>query len=999
MKIHQKQAVVDRITSRAAEILQAHEPHRTSTERTQNLYPIFVVSQEIGDISSDLPWGRAEALDTTNVYKTMSENIKRAQCYFEIDRVIRDASTKTNPIRYNPYIRYSSNMKDLRLLQRLTVDRVDSGLSWDFLDESDTTCCFTPVQLALAYILWKSGFEYQYVTEMTNVHIWKDAFPELDATSMDRLPSIKISNRADKGMQIKMLSLPPGQGKTNIAINALLAVLQPPTLDRLFARHTQTSRACDKHSISLIDVSVDTIFSHVVVVVVPNNVYGHWHRRLQNECARKGTLCYPNKVTSRFTNNEVRKIFETCSRPKGVANVSGVSLQTAVILLNPKQFALLEKCEWIRNQNNEYAWPLTVMDEISSHVDDMCRKVIPNCLQLWGITATPTDTFLGRNTGYMYRFMRPAMSMERSPNSLVLQYYKRKRRGQTQSYDPKQRFLEDFKKTAYGNTYWMCLSVVTPYMETWLLEDHAMYMPLGISSIKYISPESASSSLTHKVFSNGITDSSTWYTGIFNHYPEGFANRYEIDLLKFGVTRSNRELEGGEAINRSYGISCTDRTKYMAGTITKEHVDRVSYNVVEPTQRIPGILGQRTRIAWDFYIFNWIAVDNPCTLMGVSSFLSNLDIAIDNSIVYVNDLRNIPGHRDSKLLNALGEYLSHLESLRTRVQNTVPIWMHSEVVSSSKDGSGSSDMLLICLVCGGQFLLGDMLRFTWFSDYCDWTLISDDMGGDQECLVVSIQAVRCPCCSWKLSVDESIKPLVEMTATTHLHKANLLSREARDEWSEEEGEAVASKLRSDMLRAHVQSSQSLSSRAEFKMEKLFMDGLQSCYDHHTKTSLDGCGAFFALDCYLYNAIFRFDCTRILIFYRGENCLEQFSDVLRVLNTYIPHDKRRPSTSTYTGVSSVSARSLTEGMKKGKSYRAVKDVNSSWFLEGTSDVRVMYLLAKDGGSEETHGLNLNNTDLIIFYGPGANLVQSISRGLRMSVKRRNKQKVLNVLHMS
>ncbi|KAK3255211.1 hypothetical protein CYMTET_35684 [Cymbomonas tetramitiformis] len=992
MKIHQKQAVVDRITSRAAELLQAHEAHRTSTERTRKLYPIFLSSQEIGDISSDLPWGRADALDTPNVYETMSENIKRAQYYFNIERVIRDASTKTNPVRYNPYIRYSSDMKDLRLLQRLTVDRVDSGLSWDFLDESASTCCFTPVQLALAYILWKSGFEYEYVTEMTNVHIWKEAFPELDTPSMDRLPPIKISNRADKGMQIRMLSLPPGQGKTNIAINALLAVLQPPTLDRLFARHTKASRACDKHSISLIDVSVDTIYSHVVVIVVPNNVYGHWHRCLQNECARKGTLCYPNKVTSRFTNNEVRKIFETCSRPKAIANVSGVSPRTAVILLNPKQFALLEKCEWIRNQNNEYAWPLTVMDEISSHVDDMCRKVIPNCLQLWGITATPTDTFFGKSTGYMYRFMRPAMSMERSPNSLVLHYRKRKRREQARSYDPSQRFLEDFKKTAYGNTYWMCLSVVTPYMETWLLEEHAMYMPAGINSIKYISPASACSSLTDKVFSNGITDSSTWYTDIGKHYAEGFADRYEIDLLKFGATRSNRQLERGEAINRSYGISCTDRTKYMTGTITKEHIDRVPRDVAEPTRflSVP---------AWDFYIFKWIAVDNPCILMGVFSFLSNLDIAIDNSIVYVNDLRSIPDHRDSKLLDALGEYLSHLESLRTRVQNTVPIWMHSEVVGSSEHGSGSSDMPLICLVCGGQFVLGDMLRFTWFSDYCDWTLISDDMGGDHECLVVSIQAVRCPCCSWKLSVDESIKPLVEMTATTHLHKANLLSREARDEWSEEEREAVTSKLRSDMLRAHVHSFQSLSSCAEFKMEKLFVDGLQSCYDHHTKTSFDGCGAFFALDCYLYNAIFRFDCTRILIFYRGENCLEQFSDVLRVLNAYIPHDKGRPSTSTCTGVSSVSARSLTEGMKKGKSYRAVKDVNISWFLENTSDVRVMYLLAKHGGSEETHGLNLNNTDLIIFYGPGANLVQSISRGLRMSVKRRNKQKVLNVLHMS
>ncbi|KAK3245804.1 hypothetical protein CYMTET_44625 [Cymbomonas tetramitiformis] len=989
----EKQAIVDCIVSRATEILNAHEAHRTPADRAENLYPVFLPYEEIGDVDVDMPWGRAGALDKSNVYEQMSDNVRRAQSYCSIERVIRDASIKTNPIRYNPYIRYTSNMKDLRLLKRLTVDHLSAGLMWDFIDENDHSCQFTPVQMALAYILWKTGFQYLYVTEVVNMDILRDALPELDPKYVDSLSPIKICNRANRGTQLKILSLPPGQGKTNIAINALLAILASSTLDRIFAQQAAASEACDRRVVSLMNVSVDSIFTHVVVVVAPNNVYGHWHRRLQNECTRRNILCYPKKVKDRFTNSEVHKIFETCSRPKGYASVSGDHVQTAVILLNPKQFSLLEKCQWIRNSKAEYAWPLTVMDEISSHVDDMCRKVVPNCLQLWGITATPTDTFMGRSTGYMYQFMWPASRMERAPNSLLLECSKRKRRGKTSNYDPSERLHKEFAEVASGNTYWMCLSVVAPYMETWILEDHAMYMPMGINSIKYGSPASACSPLAHKVFSHLITNSSDWYTQMDTY--DTAPKRFEINLMTLGVTRSKRQLEGGDLgypLARSYGVPFYERTTILTSTLAKEHATRISRQVRADSDH-------RIVTVWDLYIFTWIAVDKPCTFMGASSLMSNVDIAITNLTDYVNDLQHNVNHSDYKLLGAARIYLFHLEALRTTVQDTVPIWMESEEHSGSKDGSSSFDILLMCMVCGGQVHLNTILRSTWFIDYCEWSLISDDVGADQECLIVSVHSMRCPCCSWKLIVEEAIRPIVDMTATTHFHMADLLSREAREEWTEAECEAATCKLRTDLLENHVQLTQGASSHAEFKMEKLFGDGLQSCYDRHEVTSFDQCGAFFTLDCYLHNAIFRFDCKRVLIFYRGDNCLAQFSEVLRVLNSHIPYDKTKPSTSTCTGASRVSARSLTEGMKRGKSYRSIKDENSSWFLENTSDVRIMYLLAQEGGLEETHGLNLNNTDLIIFYGPGANLVQSISRGLRMSVQRQMNRKVLNVFHMS
>ncbi|KAK3284914.1 hypothetical protein CYMTET_7464 [Cymbomonas tetramitiformis] len=692
------------------------------------------------------------------------------------------------------------------------------------------------------------------------------------------------------------------------------------------------------------------------------------------ECDRRNVTCYPERMTKRFSCNDVEEIFSRC-----VLEDDAAEAEFAVVLLNPKHLTTLEKRT---SYNKKYAWPVIVLDEVSSHVDDMCKAMTPNCSQIWALTATPQEIFKVRTGSYMHRYVQSVKDMETARGSLF-HTTKRKR---DDADSPNKLNLLHLHKVAEANTFWMSLSVMHPRLEQWLLEDHIEHMPLGIRAVRYRghkferSTTRAGNEMAY-VFSKHVSDDTDWY-----NYTKSRCPVYVLRLTTLGSVLQQRQAETDPLLYRkSYTDTYAVERDWNSDRILTFSLAQTWKRSLLTSSYSPqdGVFQYVDKL----YVIEGIQVSNGAlTLVGFASITSNLELTIRHIKDYIKELRF--DHQDHHLVDFVTSSMNSLEDHYSYLLRKSPLCMgevQSEDASTRCESSPfSNDVLLTCLVCNSTFRMQSVVRSAWLVDYCTWNLHKDDIMDAS--FAVSVQQIRCPSCAWNLVPDESIKPMIDMAATMFL---SAYLEEACAE--EEEFEKLMYELTKRVRENIVTASDPCRMAVNFKMNHLFQsDSIQDCYNA-PESSLDNCGAFFTLDAYLYQAIFRFSAKRILIFYANKSSLQRLEDITDTLIVYAEFEGLKTK---------INGRALTEGMKQGKAYRKVKDNNVTWFLEEIDDVRIMYLLGELGGSEETHGLNLNNTDLVIFYGPKGNAVQSISRGLRMSqdiVKA--KQKVLNVFHMA
>ncbi|KAK3253844.1 hypothetical protein CYMTET_36931 [Cymbomonas tetramitiformis] len=338
----EKKALVRSVSHEAKGALRKMMETATVHERGERRYPVH--PSPCGEGCSDI--------DET-VYEFLRATTFRRPKYFSMDKVLMSMFHEINYAAPTPYLRHTASVEDLELLRDLTVAEVCKNLSWTFVDETGTRRVYTSPQLAASYLLRNSGYSFTRATEVlpnpTMVQA-KHGAP-VDAPEVHRLRS-----RGDRGVQFRMLCLPAGHGKTNVAINGFMALLRAHNVERLTEAHAAVVEGGAPNEASVVDRSTDERLARVVVVVVPNNVYGQWHRRLYQECAEQGVRFYPSKVGRPAVMTAMRRLFWDCSSSEN----EGAPMHRGVLLLNPKQYRQsFLKCSALHGSRQRYCWHKT----------------------------------------------------------------------------------------------------------------------------------------------------------------------------------------------------------------------------------------------------------------------------------------------------------------------------------------------------------------------------------------------------------------------------------------------------------------------------------------------------------------------------------------------------------------------------------------------------------------------------------------------------------------
>ncbi|KAK3242575.1 hypothetical protein CYMTET_47734 [Cymbomonas tetramitiformis] len=950
----------------------------TKIERSEHRGPVFFEEDRYNPLST------SDSEQT--VYDLLRTSQIRKSVYVSMKSVLQSMIRESNLVKYNAQIRYTTTFEQVHLLQRLTMQEVDRAISWTFGDESGTRRAFTAPQLAISYLLCRSGHSFTRTAEVSNM----EEIVQGSSTVHDAPEAVSVINRLsnceDRGTQFRLLCLPPGHGKTNVAINGFLGLLRDRRLKEMKTCHAKSRNGCRTDDSSLMDVTLQTRLARVVIVVVPNNVYGHWHRRIGQECSALpcGNIAlYPRAVSRPVNSTDVRALFEAC------ADWDCAPWRKTVMLMNPKQYRqTFLQCKWLHDGRLRYDWVATVLDELSSHVQQMCKCPTPPSLHLWGITATPKELIANINRTatdiYIRKFMQGTLDMDASSRSMRERY----------GWMSETKARAEVQRLATANMHWLAVSVVPPQMETWIQKLHVGRMPMGIRSFKYTLDSAFSTTFLRSAITDPreIQDAS-----VIQNLATGASETRVLELLRIDIARR----------------ACVDRMTSLTTVVgdgnmeSQELLLSLMQDYVSVHRETEGAEATRChRVLTVKNILRWRFVDDPCSAVGLRSLASNLHLAIEGLGSYIEDVEADRRHQDN-----LYFYMEHMRAYMrrlTRLQKYLPVNNTDRRRSRMRCIDGETDardavqaLDLICLMCGCVFSFCDVARTTWLVDHCEWEVGRIEDGAfseDGEWPHLEMRWMRCPGCASKLVLDDSIRPMCDLTA---LFSVRELLQEALPNGPGQEAVSAKTLIIDAFRSLFVQPS-----HPDFKMRWLTLNesghaGLERFYERAPRLSLNQCGTYLALECFLHHAIFYSGVRRILVYYEKTDSLPHLGELVSVLREYIPYEDELSRTAEFSHISGIDDRALTHGMRPGKSYRQTKDDNIAWFLEEKSEVRIMHLLACTGTNEETHGLNLNNADLIVFYGSEGNLVQAVSRGLRMSSKETitKRSSVLKIFHMT
>ncbi|KAK3248820.1 hypothetical protein CYMTET_41730 [Cymbomonas tetramitiformis] len=951
----ERRALVRGISDEAKDALREMLETATVIERGERRYPVHPSpSSEAGSASDE------------TVYEFLRAPTFRRPKFFSMDQMLLSMFREIDYAAPTPYLRHTASVEDLRLLESLTVAEVSKSLSWTFGDENGSRQAYTSPQLAVSYLLCKTGYRSTRATEVCRsptskaTHEPSDGHPEVH----------RFQNRDGRGVQFRMLCLPAGHGKTNVAINGFMALLRDRNVERLTEAHAAVIEGGAPDDTSVANRTMDELLARVVVVVVPNNVYGHWHRRLHEECAEQGVRFYPPKVGRPAVVSAMQRLFEDCASNEN----EGATRHKGVLLLNPKQYRQsFLKCGALHGPRRRYWWFATVLDELSSHVSQMCKCDMPRSLQVWGLTATPSELIrnirkgFSTNHTYVHRLLQGVSELQFDRSTAL---------GDRSAPSA-------LSEAAVADASWLSAAVIPPRLHDWIRTEHARRLPLGIHALKHVKDPERCVSFSQPEVEDEFERCAV--SKVWDLDPSRRELRM-LHLLRLPRLRSLRRdpMQSLTTLfmhNESDGLS--SKSSIMRDYVFVRHTLETSIlerDVVE--------------------IVRWNFLDDASSAIGVRSLTSNLHIAVTEIDAYVAEVRADRRHEDSRFfyIGQLDRFGQTLRSLQRYVPDANGRRRSIMRYRATAEAEEDAALDLVCVRCGCVFSFCDVVKTAWFVDHCEWSprCESDQVLAEDEALPhLEVSSVRCPCCATNLRLDESIRPLCELRAFLTLRES-LQPIVPSDDAAPVTKESIADALRSRLVRT---------AHPDFKMRGLAEDNrgrvsLARFYDRAPRLSLNSCGTYYALDSFLHHAIFSVGVRRVLVYHQRTCALDSFNKLVEAMRGYTRPRIDEDGTSPYLSVRGISARSLTHTMRSGKCYRQVKDENVAWFLETSSEVRIMYLLGCSGSNEETHGLNLNNTDLIIFYGADGNIVQAVSRGLRMSSSGdETNRKALTILHMT
>ncbi|KAK3248347.1 hypothetical protein CYMTET_42180 [Cymbomonas tetramitiformis] len=198
----------------------------------------------------------------------------------------------------------------------------------------------------------------------------------------------------DSGLNIDIVSAPPGTGKTGVAIEAALAFMRGEKLAKVMRESPKWSKSVRNISpLGVHHVNSDLTGlepCNLVILVAPDNVAGYWLKNLHHACsgvdADRYTI-YPKEAGDSFIKERMHDLLrqhthtvEEYHHPE-----EQIPRETLILRLTPAKFS-----EFLADPPS-IVWPLVIFDEFTAHCGSMGTNATkPACKHLWGISATPT---------------------------------------------------------------------------------------------------------------------------------------------------------------------------------------------------------------------------------------------------------------------------------------------------------------------------------------------------------------------------------------------------------------------------------------------------------------------------------------------------------------------------------------------------------------------------------------------------------------------------------
>lgn len=732
---------------------------------------------------------------------------------------------------------------------------------------------------------------------------------------------------------LRLVCMPPGTGKTAVVIGACEALMKGPArvaildeADTWAKQLRTTSRTGNFTSHGSTDGFARR---SMAVVVAPDNVYTYWHGMLRAMIDR-AVACgsdwslFPNETSSKVAERNLVAAVDRATVESG---------SCVFVLLTPDQFKkfLLIEQHWV--------WPVTIFDEISAHFRKMSNTLMPLCKELWGMTATPTDL----------SDMMPNVA-KTNPIRMFLgddyQQCKPLVRGM-------ERYPTEGTKALIANLNVMLMLALPSEINQWISDQMSDLMFAGVACI--VNPGCGFGTVVRSS-SKAIVGFTEISSG--SSPPTSFSDECYFtwkmwegaDFSEFGSTyRGTWEMENVQRIFA--GSSPTSKKQGFVGTfvmtlrLRKRRVDQAAPTVV--------------RILCDWF-------SGPTASLTSLPFLSkSVDRAIDVTDTYLRRLQQeqssfVTGPNKNRCTDDHLEIKRMDAELRDRrryirmVEEKVTLAMSGE-----RSGAGgifafdpldmrwtNEEEVLLCARCACCFSLESLFVTGWWVENLRTEKSFLDASSERICGAT----VRCPnCYVWlqlhKDTFDACNGRLEELRAE---HTAGLDARYERIE----------------LLRNASLADQAIIAQTHFPYPQL------------------PCGVAYALDFALRDAVLRHGMRRIVVFCEPDRFLARVTPVLEEVARWPILKRSDPAIG-------IVHRSLLNGTRTA--LKAMKGENIRWFSDATrlDEVRVLHLNNKHtGDKEETHGMNLAITDMIIFVDSTPNSVQAVSRGLRAGKQRKD-----------
>ncbi|KAK3244304.1 hypothetical protein CYMTET_46080 [Cymbomonas tetramitiformis] len=779
--------------------------------------------------------------------------------------------------------------------------------------------------------------------------------------------SITVHRDHTTGMRFRVLSVPPGLGKTAMVVGAAFAMMRNGTFQRILDTTDHWSKQVRCTS------GVGAYFSDsgsasptpcaAVIVVCPDNVWAYWHNTLAAHIAElRCASLYPRTAVDKFY---IKKALELI-RSVGV-------IGRALVMMTPTHYANFLK------EGHNIAWPLTIFDEFSAHCSQFGNCATPLCREFWAMTATPTEickSICGNLKTNPFRALLgdKFARCERRPYDL----------------NRTEVTISQFNEMVCGNVQVLLLTTVPRSIIEWIIEDVSDLMYRGVSMLKRGAesrPIRNLNSMLHQPDHNPGHRRETDHYYVWNLLEDRTVSRQDKTDLLMTMT-DQAAVRKLLRVSHFREVALHDLPKTFQNEDMSEVTFARSYELTVDNKR------KRSRAANEqdpqpmvdhIHVWYWWNAESVCTLIDlptVARMLRDAKQCVDHTSMSIADLSRDPRepHSDYHLFRFMRQVVytdlhnkvQKLDLIEktlldswTELDRTMNLVVDQRSQTFRKNFALRSEAfqtpfdlskILMCMHCSCCFTMDDVLRSGWYMDNMSYTLNNDDID------VCSIEYLRCPECYQKLRIDEGVRPMIELDFGIRMLKRL------------EDNDIQADPTHADQLRRF----DGFDFRRLLREEHLY----QATDDFF----------FFGAAAMLHNVLMEAVLVRGMrrfIFFTDEShfrrlCVPMFES----LRLWMFLDGA-PTDIAYCG--------LKDGQRPGTSTCKVKSLNLDWYksVDPANEVRALWMNGRGYDAEETHGMNLAGTNVIFFIGHCHNYVQAVSRGLRAGVGLTDRTKYLTV----